>query len=246
MPVQLYSAPEEYYLDHIVRCREKFEIVFPLFSHSIARIFNSSVDNSMLKDSFLKMILFHDLGKLTKKWQERVGTNKSLPSHATLGACYLWKVLPQGLREPISFAVAIHHTDKGLLGDNIERPHIQAIIDEIDREKGLPTGKIIWDKETEKLDGKLFDNIAKGLTIRDLKEMARGLRIWAKGCGILEQHQRRMQASLAHHILKLCDISAATERKENQKKDEKDYYGGWLMVENIKNYVESIDKRTNQ
>jgi hypothetical protein len=73
--------------------------------------------------------------------------------------------------------------------------------------------------------------------------MARGLRIWAKGCGLLEQHQRRLQASLAHHVLKLCDISAAMERKEYQKKDEQDYYGGWLMVEEIKNYVENIKQR---
>ncbi len=73
--------------------------------------------------------------------------------------------------------------------------------------------------------------------------MARGLRIWAKGCGLLEQHKRRLQASLAHHILKLCDISAAVARKDYQKENEEDYYGGWLMVENIKNYVEAIATR---
>lgn len=37
--------------------------------------------------------------------------NKSLPSHATLGAAYLWKILPDGLRDPLSFAFAIHHTE---------------------------------------------------------------------------------------------------------------------------------------
>lgn len=73
--------------------------------------------------------------------------------------------------------------------------------------------------------------------------MARGLRIWAKGCALLYQHQRRIQASLAHFVLKLCDISAAEERKDYQKEDEKDYYGGWLMVENIKDYVENIANR---
>jgi hypothetical protein len=60
---------------------------------------------------------------------------------------------------------------------------------------------------------------------------------------LLEQHQRRLQASLAHHVLKLCDISAAMERKEYQKKDEQDYYGGWLMVEEIKKYVNNIQRR---
>ncbi len=103
--------------------------------------------------------------------------------------------------------------------------------------------KIEWHKETDNLKSELFPDLAKNITVGDLKEMARGLRIWAKGCGLLEQHQRRLQASLTHHILKLCDISAATERKEYQKKDEKDYYGGWLMVEEIRNYVENIEQR---
>jgi CRISPR-associated endonuclease Cas3-HD len=242
MPVQLYSAPEEYYLDHIVRCKGKFELLFSIFYSTMVRTFDTSVDREILKDSFLKMILFHDLGKLTRRWQERVGTNKSLPSHSTIGACYLWKVLPQGLREPISFAVAIHHADKGLLGDNIERPDVQAVLDGIVDNNG----SIKWHERTSELNIDLFPETAKDITIIDLKEMTRGLRVWAKGCGLLEQHQRRMQASLAHHILKLCDISAATERKEYQKKDEKDYYGGWLMVENIKNYVDSIGERAKQ
>jgi predicted nucleotidyltransferase len=81
------------------------------------------------------------------------------------------------------------------------------------------------------------------MNVTVLKKMARGLRVWAKGCGFLEQHQRRLQASLAHHILKLCDISAATERKEYQKKDKQDYYGGWLMVENIKKYTDNLQIR---
>jgi hypothetical protein len=46
-------------------------------------------------------------------------------------ALYYWQSLPDGIKEPISFAVAIHHSDRGLLGDNIERPDVQAIADEI-------------------------------------------------------------------------------------------------------------------
>lgn len=237
----LHSAPGENYLDHLSKCKEKFNLIFPMFVSTISRVIDT-LKIQELEDPFLKMILFHDLGKLTERWQENVGTNKSLPSHSTIGACYLWKVLPEGLRDPISFAVAIHHTDRGLLGGNIEKPDVQAILDGIvDYD-----GNIKWHKatqNTENLDGKLFPEAAKNMNINDLKEMAKGLRIWAKGCGLLEQHQRRMQASLAHHILKLCDISAATERKDYQKKDDKDYYGGWLMVENIKNYVENIKQR---
>jgi len=147
--------------------------------------------------------------------------------------------LPDGFKEPLSFAVAIHHTDKGLLGDNIEKPDVQAILDGIVDN----AGNIQWHDETKNLTEDYFPNKVRDLNVTTLKEMARGLRKWAKGCGLLEQHQRRIQASLAHHILKLCDISAATERKEYQKKDEQDYYGGWLMVENIRNYVDAIRER---
>ncbi|MBP8699903.1 MAG: CRISPR-associated endonuclease Cas3'', partial [Syntrophorhabdaceae bacterium] len=125
----LYSAPEETYLSHISRCKEKYELIFPLFYHTIVRTFNTSMEYEMLKDSFLKMILFHDLGKLTKRWQEKLEKNTKLPSHAPIGAAYLWKILPDGIKEPISFAVAIHHSNRGLLGDNIERPDVQAITD---------------------------------------------------------------------------------------------------------------------
>lgn len=239
----LYSAPNENYLEHISRCEEKFRIIFPLFSHTIKRIIGNSIAPSDLEDYLLKMIRFHDLGKLTRKWQENIRTNKYLPSHATLGAAYLWKTLPEGIKEPLSFAVAIHHTDKGLLGDNIERPDVQAILDGIVDYNG----DIIWHKEeAKKLPRDYFPEAAENLKLSDLKEMARGLRVWAKGCGLLEQHQRRLQASLVHHILKLCDVSAATEREEYKKRDEKDYYGGWLMVEEIKNYVNLLEKRLSQ
>jgi CRISPR-associated endonuclease Cas3-HD len=244
MSVQLYSAPEEYYLNHISRCKEKFELIFPVFYSTIVRTFDSSISQDTLKDSFVKMILFHDLGKLTKRWQENVGTNKKLPSHAPIGAAYLYKKfqdekISEDVICAISFAVAIHHTDKGLLGDNIEKPDVQAITDGI----ADYNGNIDWDSKTDKLDSNYFPEEVRNLKLTDLKEMARGLRRWAKGCGLLKQHQRRLQASLAHHILKLCDISAAKERKEYQKKDDKDYYGGWLMVENIKKYVDNLQIR---
>lgn len=246
MPVALlFSSPEEDYLDHISRCKEKFEIIFPIFYSTIVRSLDTSIGKETLRKSFLKMILFHDLGKLAEKWQaivekerkERRNIHK--PSHSTLGAAYLWKTLPDVIKEPLSFAVAIHHTDRGLIGDNIEKPDVQAILDGIVDN----SGNILWHEEAFKLNNDLFPETAKNLTVNDLKEMARGLRVWAKGCGLLEQHQRRLQASLVHHILKLCDISAAVERKEYQKRDDQDYYGGWLMVEEIRQYVESIKLR---
>jgi CRISPR-associated endonuclease Cas3-HD len=239
----LYSAPEETYIDHINRCLEKFKLVFPIWEHAVERIFSTTKDNNM--NSILeKMVVFHDLGKLTKRWQENLGTNKKLPSHAPIGAAYLYKKFTRekhldDLKKSIVFAVAIHHTDSGLLGDNIERPDVQAILDGIIDSDG----RIKWADETETLDEEFFPKEVKELTIEDLKNMARGLRVWARSGGFLEQHKKRIQASLVHHILKLCDVSAASERKEYQKEDDENYYGGWLMCANIREYVENITKR---
>ncbi len=237
MKVFLYSAPKEKYIDHINLCLDNFNMIFPLFVETAKRILNSK----NVKDALKKMVLYHDIGKLTKKWQEYIGTNKKLPSHAPIGASYLWRTLPEGLKEPISFAVAIHHADKGLLSDNIERPDVQAIIDGIvDYD-----GKIEWSDATTTLENEYFDETIKELNVNDLKDMARGLRIWAKGCSILEQHKRRLQVSICHHILKLCDISAASERKEweNENIEKDDLYGGWLMVKNITSYINNIRER---
>jgi len=239
--VLLYSAPEEYYIDHIERCRVKLNLMLPVFYSTILRVLNFDYEFETMKGYFYKMIEFHDLGKLTKQWQGKVGSGKRLPSHSTIGAAYLWTVLPKGIKEPISFAAAIHHTDKGLLGDNIERPDVQAILDGIVGNDG----SIIWHEEVKNLQGFYFPKDIREISVTSLKDMARGLRVWAKGCGLLEQHERRLQASFAHHILKLSDISAATGRKEYKKRDDQDYYGGWLMVENIKNYVDAISERAN-
>ncbi|HQO75289.1 MAG TPA: CRISPR-associated endonuclease Cas3'' [Candidatus Saccharicenans sp.] len=235
----LYSAPNEHYEVHISRCLEKFDLVFPRFEKSAKRILSVVSDDDTFKSAFVQMIRFHDLGKLTKQWQNNLSSkNKKLPSHATVGAAFLYKSLPVGLREPLSFAVAIHHTDRGLLGDNIEKPDVQAILENISD----TSGHIIWHEAVTELSPEFFPmkKEIEELNVYSLKNMARGLRIWARGCNLLEQHRRRLQAALSHHILKICDVSAATERKEYEKQSDQDYFGGWLMVENIRDYVEKL------
>lgn len=239
----LYSAPEERYIDHLESCREGLKLIYSLWESTIRRIFSIAKEAEF---GYLleEMIIFHDLGKLSKKWQEVLGTNKRLPAHAPIGAAYLYKKFTKengmdDLKNAIVFAVAIHHTDSGLLGDNIERPDVQAIIDGIvDND-----GKIKWSDETKTFDEKLFPEELNELTVEDLKIMARGLRTWARSGGFLEQHKKRIQASIIHHILKLCDISAASERKEYKKEDDVNYYGGWLMCANISEYIGNVIQR---
>jgi CRISPR-associated endonuclease Cas3-HD len=234
----LFSAPNEPYAIHISKCLETFEIVFPHFEKCAKRILYVCLDNAAFKSAFIQMIRFHDLGKLTQKWQNNLNSNEKLPSHAALGAAFLYKTLPAGLKEPLSFAVAIHHTDRGLLGDNIEKPDVQAILENIVDN----TGHIIWHKAVCELfaDNSPEKKEIEQLDVYSLKSMARGLRIWARGCALLEQHRRRLQAALAHHILKLCDISAALQRKEYERQSDQDYFGGWLMVENIGDYIQKL------
>ncbi len=236
----LLSSPEEEYLTHIGKVESKLTSIFPVFKPTLIRVLNWNKENNSLKEAFDQMATLHDLGKLAKRWQDRISPFKPpLPSHASIGAAYLWKILPDKLKEPISFAVAIHHTDRGLIGDNIERPDVQAINEYI----ADYSGNLIWDSRVDELQEKYFPSEVKKLNVNSLKEMARELRLWARGCSLAEQHRRRLQASLAHHIVKLCDISAAIERKELKKEDDKDYYGGWLMVETIGKYVGAISKR---
>jgi len=247
MSAQLFSAPDEEYLVHIKRCEKKLNTIYPLFADTIKRIFKNNLSPTAVKKYFSDMILFHDLGKLTTRWQETLGKKQKSPAHAPIGAAYLYKMftgqnIPDDFKNALCFAVAIHHTDKGVLGDNIERPDVQAITDQIVDF----AGNIIWHSEVQNLDAPYFPKDALPLNIQDLKAMARGFRLWAKGCELIIQHQRRVQAAFAHHILKLCDISAATERKEFKKEDEQDYYGGGLMVENIKDYVAKISARAKR
>jgi len=242
MSAGLFSAPGEKYLEHIERCLEKLGIIIPNYISTIKRAFDNWSQENEVERYFQRMVIFHDIGKLTRSWQEKLGSGRKLPNHAPIGAAVFYKMhnsenIPESLKSAISFAIAIHHTDRGLLGDNIEKPDVQAILDGI----ADNNGNLLWDEQTEELEETYFPEEARNLDILDLKNMAIGLRIWAKGCELLEQHKRRIQACLAHHILKLCDISAAAERKEFQNKD--DYFGGCLMVENIKNYVDAVMKR---
>lgn len=231
----LLSSPKEEYMIHIQRAKDQFEMVYSVFKPNLARVL--SCDN--LQNALHKMIIFHDLGKLTAKWQDGLSKNLKLPAHAPIGAAYLWKTLPEDMRKPVSFAVSIHHSDKGLLGDNIEKPDVQAINNGI---VDYSTNEIKWDERVNKLPDEYFPEEVKRLGIDDLKSMARDLRKWSKGCGLLEQHTRRIQTSLIHHILKLCDISAASKREEFKKQPDNPF-GGWLMVNEIREYVENISCR---
>ncbi len=224
------SSPDEKYREHIKRALDAFDKIFPHFRGSLSRLFGGNDIEEPMRD----MIKFHDLGKLTRRWQKNIQkeSGRRVIMHAPIGAAYLCKTLKtvedRDIKNAICFAICIHHIDKGLVGDNIERPDVRAIIDEVVDEF---SGEVIWDEGTNTL-GELFPEAARELTVDDLRTMARELRNWSRGCGILEQHRRRMLASAAHHILKLCDFLAASKRKKAENDEE------WKNSE----FVKSMDR----
>jgi hypothetical protein len=162
----------------------------------------------------VKVIEAHDLGKLTQRWQTgigriAVGERWHLPAHAAIGAAALAHTLGHtdvGLAA--AFAVAIHHLDRGTVGDLLERPDVLAITDGIADE----AGRLRWHPEAGAVAPAWIT--LTDVTLSTLTAMARALRRWARGGPIVELHRRRLLASALHHVLKVCDIRAAVQRHE--------------------------------
>ena len=176
------------------------------------------------------MIFAHDIGKLTKRWQEVIsiianGKKMHTPPHAPLGAAYLleWNkkiCIDNDLGTASIFAVLIHHIDSGVSGNNLESPDAQAILE------GLVRGgdEILWHEDSDKvLTSFIFgDSILplKSITLKSLTDLSDVLRSWSKCPRLLDQHRHRLLSSSLHHILKICDWRAATEREPDDKERE--------------------------
>jgi CRISPR/Cas system-associated endonuclease Cas3-HD len=61
----LLSSPNEQYREHIKKAKAQFHMLYPLFESNLVRLL-SFYD---VQDILDKMIIFHDLGKLTRRWQ---------------------------------------------------------------------------------------------------------------------------------------------------------------------------------
>jgi CRISPR-associated endonuclease Cas3-HD len=205
----LYSAPTEAYTQHIARTLDVWQTLRPRFLPTLARLFDGSMDTTVVQ-----MIEAHDLGKLTQRWQSGIqrhtaGERPRLPSHAAIGAAVLLQTL--GRRDAglaAAFAVAIHHLDRGTVGDLLERPDVLAIGDGIVDD----AGRVCWHPEAS-VAAPTWVNL-EDITLLTLTELARALRQWARGGALLALHRRRLLASALHHVLKVCDIRAAVQRHQ--------------------------------
>ncbi|MEM3041902.1 MAG: hypothetical protein QXG97_07785, partial [Nitrososphaerota archaeon] len=214
---EVLSAPRESWKVHVSKALEMWNKISDRTTLGIARLACMKPEdaNVMVRS----MILAHDVGKLTSPWQRRITLERGprIP-HAPLGATYLWRQLERlgDTRYAPTFAVNIHHIDRGIIGENTERPHVQLVLFRLVDHRG----GVRWSDGAEKT---LVEVGAKAeietlplseITVSDCEKMAEGTRVWSRGVGIIDRHRRRLVASSLHHILKICDIRAASTREE--------------------------------
>lgn len=224
----MLSAPKEEYYVHITNSLSQWDKISSRFLSTLSRLFDA--DEDTVNQSVKRMIFSHDIGKLTKRWQEVIsiianGKKMHTPPHASLGAAYLmeWNK-KRGANSNIGnasvFAVLIHHIDSGVSGNNLESPDAQVILE------GLVQGgnKIIWHENGDHVLSmlKFSDDILplKNITLQSLTDLSDALRLWSKCSRLLDQHKHRLLTSSLHHILKICDWRAATERESDDKEKE--------------------------
>lgn len=226
----MLSAPKEQYKEHIKNCLKHWGTISHRFSPPLSRVFNE--EEEVVNQSVVRMIFSHDVGKLTERWQsamEGIAKKKSqkprLPVHSSLGAAYLleWnKKLGKvnDLGKASIFAVLIHHVDSGLSGSNLESPDAQIILD------GLVHGgdKVLWHADADKVLAEICRDTThipvERVTLNNLVELSDEMRTWSKCPRMLDQHKHRLMGSSLHHVLKICDWRASSEREVEDKEKE--------------------------
>ncbi|MBW1716487.1 MAG: CRISPR-associated endonuclease Cas3'' [Deltaproteobacteria bacterium] len=200
---------------------------------SLSRLFEAKegTTNNVIET----MILCHDVGKLSYRWQDYIHLPKEKrgkgPPHATLGGPYLFNI-DNGGKQDLCYASAIailmHHTDSGLAQGNLEHPAEDAIL------RGLVeygTENIRWAEGAEEAFRRSLEfgpELAKGLeplvlvTLSSLEDLAKVLRLWARCPREIERHRHRMQALAMHHVLKVCDWRAASHRPQQEPDEDEE------------------------
>lgn len=230
----MLSAPKEEYQTHIENSLSQWDKISSRFLPSLTRLFeekNHIMSEVVINQGIRRMIFSHDVGKLTERWQKIMSDiadgKKAIPRppHSSLGAAYLleWNK-NQGINDNLGkasiFAVLIHHIDSGIANESLETPDSQ-IIQKLFIQGG---NKIPWHKDGNGvLESIMFnDSIIdiEMVTLNSLMELSDTLREWCKCPKPLDQHKHRLLSSSLHHILKICDWRAATEREAGDKEKE--------------------------
>lgn len=218
------SSPGESLDQHIERLLEEWQQLAPRLRRPFARIFGSAEAASKAVEVAIR---FHDLGKLTSRWQEYIRKPQGNgPPHAFIGGCYL--ALPDEIpglthdaKMAAALAVSIHHTDSSLASPQLEDPAGKALAELL---VDSNTGRIRWAWRAKK--GSDADEAPPAwlwrdaglpspeeiLSVDSLVEASMRMRHWARGGGLLELHKRRVMMAAIHSVLRTCDLRAARKR----------------------------------
>lgn len=243
-----YSAPGEIYENHIKFCLKAWAGFKERMLPTLARLFDTQIDEA--KATVEMMIVCHDVGKLSARWQDYILLPKEKrgkgPPHATLGAPYVLyfdETNKHDLYYATALAILMHHTDSGLAQGNLEHPAEDAINRRL-VEYG--TEKIRWAERAEEsfrrsvgfssLTEKLPE-LTEAITLGSLENMAKDLRQWARCPREIDRHRRRLQALALHHILKVCDWRAASQRPQQEPDEDEE---GEKIVKKCKQSLLSV------
>lgn len=227
---ELLSAPNETLIQHLKLVLGKWQEVSSRFQASLPRLFGTSWNG--IEQAIKRMLLLHDLGKATGRWQNYISKIKpggeeqdersgKIP-HAQLGGAYLWWAFEprDDLVMASAFAIAIHHTDQALAKPGVEDPATMLVTSGLINEAD---DKIRWHEGLDGFVGWLRDEHGldllkhpKDMDVYAVSEFALALRKWARGASVLELHRRRLQVAALHSVIKVCDIRAAIARSPEQ------------------------------
>ncbi|MBS7251021.1 MAG: CRISPR-associated helicase Cas3' [Candidatus Freyarchaeota archaeon] len=195
-----YYLREESWFDHAQKTLEIFREKFlKVYSYSIKKL-SESWKKSLEEMVFYieQLLVLHDLGKLNREWQKRIGAKDEnlshsrqpptigLPPHATVSAyalSKLWDELPFPLGNIFKFVVAHHHSvaarevPQYVLKENY-REEVEAVLGLIncDFDVGKIVGKIIAKQEGSTIISK-FPCLADFKTYRTYCLFSRILRL---------------------------------------------------------------------
>lgn len=245
----VWSAPDEPYENHIKFCLNSWDQLKIRILPTLSRLFQS--DENAVDKTIRNTILCHDIGKLSLQWQNYIHKPKAErkygPPHATLGAPYLLDLngnFSYDIKNASALAILMHHTDSGLAQGNLEHPAEDAI------NRGLVeygTENISWAKVAEEVFRQTLDNFPElkqnakpldSITLKSLEDIAKQLRLWARCPVEIERHQRRMQTLAIHHILKVCDWRAASQRPQIESDEEGDEIENLWHQSKLKVYLD--------
>lgn len=233
---ELLSGPSEHLTQHLELILDQWSSIDDRFQATLPRLFGASAEKT--DKAIRRMLLLHDLGKATEKWQNYISGIKpgkeeqdeqhgKVP-HAQLGGAYLWWAFGKDKeKEPgydlvmaSAFAIAIHHTDQALARPGVEDPATllvtRGLVDESNDTIRWHEGLKGFVEDLRKYDELTNMPDPNGMDVYAVSGFALALREWARGASILELHRRRLQVAALHSVIKICDIRAAKERSDEQ------------------------------